>query len=197
MHYLVLIICWSVYFFLHSFLASSPVKEHLLRSFGTSLRRQRLIYSLVSTLGLLAILFYNGAIGGERLLSSSQITRFLSLFLAAAGVLVARSAFRSYDVRSFLGFEVEKRGEFESSGILAHVRHPLYSATILIVVGFFLYDARLASLVSLVCTFIYLPIGIYLEEKKLVAEFGDTYRAYKQKVPMLIPTFKKRNSTRG
>lgn len=191
MQYFVLITCWGLYFFLHSFLASSNVKEYLKNSFGLSFRTQRLIYSTVSTLGLLAILFYNGALGGERLLSSSQVTRFISLFLAAAGVLIVRMAFRSYDLRSFLGLEDEKKGEFESSGILAHVRHPLYTATILIVIGFFLYDSRFASLVSLVCTFIYLPIGIYLEEKKLVKEFGDRYRAYRQKVPMLMPSIKK------
>lgn len=191
MQYFVLTTCWALYFFLHSFLASSRVKDYLKNSFGMSLRIQRFIYSIGSTLGLLAILFYNGALGGERLLTDSQVTRFLSLFLAAAGVLIARMAFKSYDLGSFLGLEDEKKGEFESSGILAHVRHPLYTATILIVLGFFLYDSRLASLISLICTFIYLPIGIYLEEKKLVKEFGDTYRAYRQKVPMLIPLIKK------
>ncbi|MCG8390936.1 MAG: protein-S-isoprenylcysteine methyltransferase, partial [Cytophagales bacterium] len=63
MQYFVLITCWGLYFFLHSFLASSNVKEYLKNSFGLSFRTQRLIYSTVSTLGLLAILFYNGALG--------------------------------------------------------------------------------------------------------------------------------------
>jgi protein-S-isoprenylcysteine O-methyltransferase Ste14 len=30
-------------------------------------------------------------------------------------------------------------------------------------------------------------IGTQLEEKKLVAEFGDTYVTYQHEVPMLIP----------
>jgi protein-S-isoprenylcysteine O-methyltransferase Ste14 len=31
--------------------------------------------------------------------------------------------------------------------------------------------------------------GARLEEKKLVARFGEKYQAYKQRVPMLIPRF--------
>jgi protein-S-isoprenylcysteine O-methyltransferase Ste14 len=34
---------------------------------------------------------------------------------------------------------------------------------------------------------IYIILGTFLEEKKLVLEFGDTYVKYQQEVPMLIP----------
>ncbi len=34
---------------------------------------------------------------------------------------------------------------------------------------------------------LYVRIGIYFEEKKLVKEFGDIYNKYKLQVPMLIP----------
>jgi len=33
----------------------------------------------------------------------------------------------------------------------------------------------------------YLIVGTYLEEKKLVREFGENYRNYQKKVSMLIP----------
>jgi hypothetical protein len=37
--------------------------------------------------------------------------------------------------------------------------------------------------------------GTFLEERDLIAEFGDTYRAYQRQVPMLIPgwTWSQRN----
>jgi methanethiol S-methyltransferase len=36
-------------------------------------------------------------------------------------------------------------------------------------------------------TFLYLPIGIHLEEGKLIAVFGEEYRKYREEVPALIP----------
>ena len=36
-------------------------------------------------------------------------------------------------------------------------------------------------------TFVYLPIGIALEERKLIAAFGEEYRRYRREVPALIP----------
>jgi len=185
---------WGLYFFLHSLLVASSVKEFIKGSLGLGQRAQRLAYSFISTVGVLALLFYNGLLGGRKLLPETDIMQFLSLFLAAGGVLMVRAAFKSYSLSSFLGLQEEKQGSFQSSGILAYVRHPLYTATILIVLGFFVYDSRPATLLSMLCTFIYLPIGIYLEEKKLVKEFGDTYLKYRRNVPMLIPSFKRRGT---
>jgi protein-S-isoprenylcysteine O-methyltransferase Ste14 len=34
---------------------------------------------------------------------------------------------------------------------------------------------------------VYIIIGCILEERKLLAEFGDAYRQYQRQVPMLVP----------
>ena len=36
-------------------------------------------------------------------------------------------------------------------------------------------------------TLVYLPIGIRLEEHKLIAQFGEEYRRYRREVPALFP----------
>ena len=43
-----------------------------------------------------------------------------------------------------------------------------------------------AIMVNVILT-VYLIVGTYLEEKKLVREFGESYRSYQKKVSMLIP----------
>ena len=42
----------------------------------------------------------------------------------------------------------------------------------------------------------YILIGIWLEERDLIALFGDQYRRYRAQVPMLIP-LPRRKSVRG
>ena len=38
----------------------------------------------------------------------------------------------------------------------------------------------------------YVAIGLYFEERDLVAEFGDTYRDYRKRVPALFPSLRRR-----
>jgi protein-S-isoprenylcysteine O-methyltransferase Ste14 len=114
------------------------------------------------------------------------------MMLATFGVIVIRQAFKQYSLKKFVGLNKDE-GVFIDEGILKSIRHPLYAGTILIVVGFFFFSPTLSTLVSMICIFLYLPIGIYLEERKLVKKYGDQYLTYKKKVPMLLPRFKKNN----
>ena len=74
---------------------------------------------------------------------------------------------------------------FKTRGILEYVRHPWYTGGILLVWGF--GDITDVSLVLKVILSSYFIIGTILEERKLVAEIGEPYREYCQRVPMLIP----------
>jgi protein-S-isoprenylcysteine O-methyltransferase Ste14 len=139
-----------------------------------------------ATAGLLGIFLFSGLIPKNYLFSSTGIIRYLSLVLATFSVIIFKQAFRGYKFSFFIGLRNGEE-EFVSTGILKHVRHPLYSATILIVLGYFLFEPTLATLTSALCIFLYLPIGIYLEEKKLIQQYGNRYLQYKKEVPAIIP----------
>ncbi|MGB6970657.1 MAG: hypothetical protein WBD61_00710, partial [Desulfobulbales bacterium] len=84
----------------------------------------------------------------------------------------------------------EHRGKDELMGfttevILGYVRHPWYSGAILLVWVFGIVTD--VSLVSKLVLSVYIIIGTLLEEQKLIREIGEPYRAYRKKVPMLIP----------
>lgn len=182
---------WVIYFAIHSGLAADRVKVFFKNHLHGGFRYYRIVYSLISTVGLLGLLFLNAVIQGELLINPHGIIRYLSLMLATFGVIIVSRAFKEYDVLSFVGFRQEE-AKFSRSGILNYVRHPIYSGTILIVVGFFLFTPTTATLLSTVCIFVYLPIGIYLEEKKLIHQFGDQYIQYKKEVTSLIPRLSRR-----
>lgn len=177
---------WTLYFFLHSALASDQVKTWAGSTFGRYFRYYRLAYTLVALAGMLALLFFNAAASKTYLCESKGWIRYASLVVATFGMFIIREAFKHYRLSGFLGFTHET-AEFQQSGLLSKVRHPLYSGTILMVVGFFMFVPTTATLTSSVCIFLYLPVGIYLEEKKLIRQFGEAYREYRKQVPALIP----------
>lgn len=186
MIYTLLILAWVAYFFIHSLLASTPVKEFFKKKWQTNFHLYRLAYTILSSLGLLGLLLLNGSISTVLFFESKGLVRYVSLMLATFGVFVISAAFRQYKVRSFLGLREEEE-VFSANGILNKVRHPIYSGTVLIVLGFFFFSPNLPTLISVCCIFMYLIIGIKLEEKKLIQKFGDEYREYKKRVPMLAP----------
>lgn len=182
----VLIFGWIVYFFLHSALASTAIKRSINHQFPSLTKHYRLGYVIISTVGLLLLLYYNSSIESQDLFKRDGIVRYVSLVFAAFGAIILKVSFRTYDLSSFVGAKKEEN-VFIKSGLLQHVRHPIYSATILIVIGFFLFSPNLPTLISTLCILGYLPIGIWLEERKLLKAFSEDYRVYKQEVPALVP----------
>jgi len=178
--YLLLVAGWIVYFALHSILAKDAIKSKF------PPRAFRIFYVLFSTAGLLALLFYNGSIHSLKFFVSEGPIRYVSLVLTTFGVMIVQSSFRQYSFKGFLGLASEKK-ELQTTGVLQYIRHPIQAGVILVVLGFFFFIPNLPTLISCVSVLIYIPIGIYFEEKKLVAVYGDQYIEYRKKVPALIP----------
>lgn len=75
-----------------------------------------------------------------------------------------------------------------TGGWYARVRHPLYLYSILFLVLNPVMTARWFLLTIFSVT--YFIVGGMVEERRLLDEFGDEYRRYRQRVPFMIPSLK-------
>jgi protein-S-isoprenylcysteine O-methyltransferase Ste14 len=193
MEYLWLTIGWIIYFAMHSLLAIRQVKSYAF-SHGVSAQRYRLAFNIIALITLLPILIISTNIQSDYALEPNKALKFFGLILAGYGVVLGKRAFKSYDTKAFLGLgPLKGEAVFKTDGLLRHVRHPLYSASILILAGYFLFDPKWNTLLSVSMLTLYFIVGSYFEERKLIREFGEKYMKYKQQTPMFIPKFWRRS----
>jgi protein-S-isoprenylcysteine O-methyltransferase Ste14 len=112
-----------------------------------------------------------------------------------AGLVVAGSAFliRAAAVRALgrmwsVHIEIRREHELVRNGPFGWVRHPIYLAAILELVGAMLLMNSVYTWIVFVFFFIpSLFARIRLEERAMVAQFGDAYLRYRKTTPAVLP----------
>lgn len=185
---IVLLVLWALYFFLHSWLASAQPKQWFQKTFPASpLRYYRIVYNLFFLLGLIALLWFQFQLSSSMLFKHSVTTYVTGVMLMITGLVVMLVSGLHYDLKSFTGITNEKADVLKKDKLNSIVRHPLYSGTTLFFIAFCVTWPYYKNLYLLIIYLVYLAIGIYLEEKKLVAMYGDEYRNYQIKVKKIMP----------
>ena len=193
MFHWLLIILWIVYYAVHSLLASTIAKQFLKNNLGKFYHYYRLGYSIFATITLAWLLYFQYSFESPVLIHIGW-TKYVSFFiLVLPGLLLMGGSIKKYfmllsGVRSI--YQSVPVSELKMDGIHRYMRHPLYAGTILFVCGLFFIFPYLNNLIAVVLLILYVIIGIYFEEKKLIKEFGNKYRGYILNVPKLIPDLK-------
>jgi protein-S-isoprenylcysteine O-methyltransferase Ste14 len=111
--------------------------------------------------------------------------------LAVAGFAWGVRALGSFDTFGLVPIKVHLRGKqlrpanFILRGPYLWLRHPLYFFMIVLIWS--APDGSSDRLLFNGLWTLWIVVGSYLEERDLVAEFGETYRQYQKNVPMLFP----------
>lgn len=202
MKYLVIILIWAGYCFLHSFMISiwfTGIMQDMLKRFYAF---YRLFYVLISTVLLFPIIRFTIHLDHEVVITYSKALNIARYVLIAFGSLVfVKAFFLDYDILHFVGIRQAMKfktnagespaADLKKTGLLGIVRHPMYFAVIIVL---WCHSFTIADLIVNAVLTVYVVIGTILEERKLVIEFGDSYVRYQKEVPMLIP-FTRRKTT--
>jgi protein-S-isoprenylcysteine O-methyltransferase Ste14 len=190
-HWLLLSL-WILYVVLHSFFADASVKKIIEKNTGRWFRYYRLSYSMFAAITLLLLLWYQFSLKSIWLFSSEIIRYGVSIIFIPPGLIIMIICIRKYfyelsGIEALENKTVEKKPTLQQTGLHKYVRHPLYFGTLLFVWGLFLLLPVLSNLIAVVVLTVYVIIGIQLEETKLFLEYGEAYKRYSKRVPMLIP----------
>jgi protein-S-isoprenylcysteine O-methyltransferase Ste14 len=154
----------------------------------------RLLYNIVALVLLILIGRLYVRIEHSILFSFAG-DHLIGLILVFIGTVFGLISFRSYSTMEFLGLVKEKEHQHLSiGGMNRYVRHPLYLATLIVMLGFLFIEPTEAYLGLATIFTIYLFVGIRLEENKLIELFGEEYRNYQMNVPMFFPFIGKKHA---
>ena len=81
-------------------------------------------------------------------------------------------------------------GKLVTAGVYSKVRHPIYSADIVLAWAGALFLGSAKFLLAALWLTVVLYVWMGLEEKALLEKFGKEYEDYRRKVPKLMPRIK-------
>lgn len=181
------IVTWGM---VHSLTASLNFKNFLRRVLGDGfMKYYRMLYNLFSVVSIVPILYLMFILPDQGLYQVSAPWSYVMFVGQGLSILLLFISLLQTDLLSFAGLrqiaEVEKPSKLVVSGVYRWVRHPLY--TFMLAFAWLSPSVSLNSFVVYVAFTVYILVGIYFEERKLLREFGQSYADYKAVTPMLIP----------
>jgi len=171
---------------LHSLLAMDRVKTVLHPIISP--RYYRLLYSLLSTFLLIPLFYLPWPQGTVYQIASpwSLVCHALQII----GILGFGWSARHTNLGVFLGWPPPKHTHQSNTALVTSgpyklCRHPLYFFGSLI----FVAHPQMSHTLALITLWmvLYFWIGSYIEERRLVQQFGDQYIQYQTSTPRLIP----------
>ena len=106
--------------------------------------------------------------------------------LTSLGLVLFVLAFFAFGDSWRVGIDRQSPGTLVTTGVFAVSRNPIYVFFVLWIVGIFLINATLFFLIFAVLGFVVLHWQIQREEKFLLQNYGESYRAYCASTPRYL-----------
>lgn len=186
----IILLAFGLYGFVHSLLASLPVKALVSALFGkTGDRFYRLFYNMFAAISIMPILalpftlpdapWYSISAPWANLMKAVQL-----LALGLLGISIFHTG-----LLELLGFSqafgIDQKDKLNTAGMYKYIRHPLYTFSMIAILFNPSMTVNSAAL-SLAFT-LYFILGAMVEERKMVKIFGQEYQDYQANTPMFVP----------
>ncbi len=196
---MVYFIAWLLYLGVHSLLADDAVKAWSSKLMGDKYKYYRLIYNSIAIVGLVALLLWIMASSQVLVLDLPLYVRALGLIPTMLGMYLMSQSMASYNMAEFMGtaqlksanMNYDEHKTLNINGLNRYLRHPIYLSVMVFTLGLAILWPSTPVCATVAAVYVYLPLGIYLEERKLIRHFGEAYLAYKRDVPAILPKLKK------
>ena len=192
--YLVVPLLWILWCTFHSTLVATTVTDYMRKKLGDQFRFYRLFYNTVSLVTLIPLIYYSNSIQQAPFFRWEGYLVIVRYLMIATSIFLFVTGARHYSMSQLFGIHQIKTGRanravsgygtLDTSGILSGIRHPWYTAGIILV---WANDLSLSAFQINIVISAYFVIGTFLEEKKLLLEFGERYREYQRNVSMFFP----------
>jgi protein-S-isoprenylcysteine O-methyltransferase Ste14 len=192
--YLFVAISWMLWCALHSTLVTTTVTKYMRKKLGDWFRFYRVLYDVMSLITLIPLVYYSSSIELAPFFRWEGYLVIVRYLMIVTSIFMFVTGARHYSMSQLFGIDqiktrrvnrtVSGYGSLDTSGILGGIRHPWYAAGILLVwaADLSLSTFRINTVISA-----YFVIGTFLEERKLLLEFGERYREYQRNVSMFFP----------
>ncbi|MDK9706900.1 MAG: hypothetical protein OEL83_07590 [Desulforhopalus sp.] len=194
---IVLAVLWMSWCAVHSLLIDTSVSSWVKVRQPRLVCWYRLLYNGLALATFLPLAAYTHLLDGGVVFRwpgwGGALARIL---LLGTALLLFRGGARLYDFRSFLGIDQLRQGNssvllstnhgFLPVGVFGITRHPWYLGSLLTIWSVFENYPQPIVIAAGILS-LYLVIGTLLEERKILHEYGDSYRRYQGQVSMLFP----------
>ena len=197
MKYFLLCTLWVLWCFLHSYLITTRTTVWFNKLLGGKSAYYRISYNLFSLITFLPLFYWQRTISGPIVIPLSPYLMIFKYIAMVFSVIVIAGSFVSFDIWEFFGTRQTQKKEkgqvIHKHGFYGVVRHPMYLGTFVFFTAS-MTDAPLPQFLGYLILAIYVIIGTFREDRRLLRELGDIYREYQKEVPMILPGIARRKT---
>ncbi len=205
-----IVLLFFAFALVHSITVAHWFKSLCIRAFGETFLRvwYRFLYTVISALTAAAAIVLIREVPDRVLWVAPLWFRWCMRIVQLTGLTFGMLAFERLNAWEFLGLRqvwryIAKRevaGTIEgltqrdlvTTGVYGIVRHPLYLAGIVLFT--FSPDVTANGLTVTVLADLYFLFGMFIEERRFMRIFGEPYREYAKRVPMMVPRIIRKKS---
>ncbi len=188
----VMIAYFVIFGLTHSLLADPRAKRAVRRAVDQAADRwYRLVYVILSAVAILPFFYILAFMPDRTLYVVPAPWKWLMMAGQAISVIAVVVALKQTGFSYFFGLSQsfsdrpEEPGTLVTGGFNCLIRNPLFFFG---TVFLWLFPFMTVNLLTFnIIASVYFYVGALHEERSLVEEFGDAYKAYRQRVPMFIP----------